>query len=272
MAKPPKTGMERQTITPAIATELLEFNRNNRPIRDGHVKRIANQIATGKWRFNGDTIKVATNGNVLDGQHRLWACIEAKTPIETVVVYGVAEDAFATIDTIRSARTGGDVLSLVGVDRHAKIAAEGLRWLLRYQRGVLETYRYPVNRIENSDVEDAFKAHPKILTATQKAMSVRMVASPSLMTFVFYVLGNRNWQLGERMFDTLKNPVSVRVNDPFFQLRRYFLNNDGKRKDPIITIALCFKAIAAAHKGKDITVLAWKSQGKNIEAFPTLDC
>lgn len=263
--------MEKISLTPQMAAGLLEANQHNRPIRDQHVKRIANQIKDGRWRFNGDTIKIASTGDVLDGQHRLWACIEAQTPIDTILVSGIEKDAFATIDTIRSMRSGSDVLALAGVDHHARFAAEGLKWVLRWQRGVIESWRAPANRIENSDVEDAFEKHPRILNAADRAAKLRGLANPSIMTFVFYVLGNRNWELGERMFDTLRNPVKVRVNDPFFQLRRYFLNTDRK-KDPVVTIALCFKAINAAHKKRDVSVLNWKNQGSKVEAFPQLDC
>jgi len=54
------------------------------------VERIAKQIRQGKWKYNGDTIKIAATGDVLDGQHRLWAIIESKTAVETVIVYGTS--------------------------------------------------------------------------------------------------------------------------------------------------------------------------------------
>ena len=264
-----RKAMEKITLTPEMAVNLLEANQRNRPIRDGHVKRIANQIRGGKWQFNGDTIKVAEGGNVLDGQHRLWACIEAKTPIDTIVVRGIHEDAFSTIDTIRSMRSGGDVLALAGVGRYRNYVSEGLKWLMRWQKGSLQQWRSPENRLENSDVEAAFAKHPKFINAAERAAKLRSLANPSIMSFVFYVLGNRNWELGERLFDTLNNPVRVRVSDPFFLLRRYFTNDD-RQKDPVVTIALCFKAINAAHSSTQLGGLSWKNQGSKVEAFPEL--
>jgi len=268
---PKQHEMDKVTLTPEMAVTLLDSNRHNRPIRDQHVKRIAAQIRAGKWRYNGDTIKVADTGNVLDGQHRLWAIIEAKTPVETIIVRGITEDAFATIDTIRSMRSGGDVLALKGVERHRNYVSEGLKWLLRWQRGCIDTWRQPQHRIENSDVEEAFEKHPTFTKAVERAAVLRGVANPSITSFIFYVLSNRDFELGERLFETLRNPVRVRVNDPFFQLRRYFLNNDGRSKDPVVTIALCIKAINAASKGKDVSALSWKSQGARAEAFPSFD-
>src|ERR1700689_2182609 len=101
-------------LTPELAAQLLDHNNLNRPLNDQHVKRIANQILAGKWKFNGDTIKLSVKKDVLDGQHRLWAVMESKVPIETIIVEGIEAEAFATIDTLRKPRSGADVLALKG--------------------------------------------------------------------------------------------------------------------------------------------------------------
>lgn len=259
------------TLTPDKAMELLEHNTLNRPLNDQHVQRIARQIIADKWKFNGDTIKVSNDGAVLDGQHRLWATIEAKKPIETIIVYGIERDAFATIDTLRKPRSGSDVLALNGASRYRNIMAAALGWLLRYQRKTLEDYRAPKNRIENSDIEAAFASHPGIARAAERAAGLRRLANPSIMAFVYYVMTNHNAPLAERMMETLINPANVSVNDPFFRLRNYFTSDHHKAKDPLYTIALVFKAANAAHRGRKIEVLNWKHQGKKVEAFPILD-
>ncbi len=261
---------ERVMLTPDVAMELLEHNTLNRPLSDQHVHRIAKQIIEGKWRFNGDTIKVADTGDVLDGQHRLWAIIEAKKPVETLVVYGIAKDAFATIDTLRRPRSGADVLALCGAARHRQIVSPALQWLTRWQRGVLVSFRDPKNRIENSDIEAAFAAHPAMVNAVERAMALRSLANPSVLGFIYYVMSNRNAELAERMMATLEAPAGVAIVDPFYKLREYFLADHHKRKEPLYTIALAFKAANAAYAGREIKVLKWVHQGANSEAFPEL--
>lgn len=267
---PKAAGEERIMLTPDMAIELIEHNTHNRPISDGHVQRIAKQIVDGKWRFNGDTIKIADSGDVLDGQHRLWAAIEAKTPIETLIVYGIAKEAFSTIDTIRRHRSGGDTLSLNGASRHRNIAASSLRWLLRWHRGVLPEYRAPQNRIENSDIQEAWAAHPAIVNAVERAMRLRSLANPSVLSFLYYVLSNRNADLAERMMETLENPASVSVTDPFYKFREYLLADHYKRKEPLYTIALAIKSANSAHEGKPVSNLRWNNQGSRAELFPEL--
>ncbi len=252
-----------------MATQLLEANTLNRPLNDQHVKRITNQIIAGKWRFNGDTIKIAEDSAVLDGQHRLWAVVESKISVETILVKGIKRDAFATIDTLRKPRSGSDVLALNGATRHRNYTSAALQWLLRWQRGTLEKYQAPVNRIENSDIETMYENNPGIERAIGRVIRLRGLANPSLVGFFYYVLANRSPELAERMVFTLENPAGVSITDPFFRLRMYF--SSDQRKDPITTIALMVKAANAAYQGQDLKSLQWRSQGQNPEKFPKLE-
>lgn len=268
---PRNTEPKKILLTPELATELLERNRMNRPLSDSHVARIAGQIKVGRWRFNGDTIKISDTQDVLDGQHRLWAVIEAKKPVETLIVYGIERDAFATVDTLRKPRSGGDVIALAGTPRYRNVIAGALQWLIRWQKSCLEDFKAPQHRVENADIEHAFANHPAIVRAVERAMALRGLANPSVMAFIYYVMVNRNSDLAERMMATLENPAGVGVNDPFFRFRSYFTADHHRRKEPLMTIALAFKAANAAARGQKLQALSWKSQGKSPEAFPTLD-
>jgi hypothetical protein len=282
-----KHRIEIVMLTPELAMKLLERNTWNRPLNQQHVQRISRQIADGKWRFNGDTIKLAkggelhqddngvsrlaVEGDVLDGQHRCWAVIDSTTAVETIIVYGIERDAFSTIDTLRKPRNGADVLALNGATRYRSHMSQTLMWLIRWQRGILTEYKAPQHRIENSDIEEAYAAHPAIIHAVERAMGLRGLATASVIAFLFYVFGNRNPELAERMMTTLEDPAGIGINDPFFRLRAYFTADSYRRKDALMTIALAIKAANAAHENKKIQALSWRMQGKSPEPFPTLD-
>ena len=240
---------------------------------DLHVKRIANQIRTGKWQFNGDTIKVAKTGDVLDGQHRLWAVIEANMPIKTIIVYGIDKDAFSTIDTIRKVRTGKDVLALAGVEQHRETTASALRWLTIYQRHQMEDFNKPTNKIENSDIESMFADNPMIIRAVERCSSVKNIVNPALISFMYYVVTTRDAMLAERFISTLIDPTGTSIDDPIFRLRTHFISNrtQGKRMVATEDIALMIKALNAAKRGRKVGNLRWVSQGKQAEEFPKLD-
>ena len=58
-------------ITPDMAAQMLERNTMNRNISQLNVTRYANDMASGAWEQNGETIKIAEDGTILDGQHPL---------------------------------------------------------------------------------------------------------------------------------------------------------------------------------------------------------
>ena len=268
---PSQDALQIVTVTPEMAVQILERNELNRPLNDQHVHRIARQITEGKWKFNGDTIKISSDHSVVDGQHRLWAIIEAKQAVDTIIVTGIERDAFATIDTLRKPRSGSDVIALAGTLKYRNMVAAALGWLIRYQRGVLQTYNQPQNKVENSDIEAAFKEHPGIVRAVERCMPLRGLANPGIVAFAYYVALDRNGLLAEKLVDTLIDPAGVSINDPLFRLRSYFTSDHHKRKEAVMSIALMFKALNAARAGRKVSALSWKNQGRNPEAFPKLE-
>lgn len=254
-----------------MATKLLERNKLNRPLSQVHVNRIAKQIESGKWCINGDTIKIAVTEDVLDGQHRLWAVIEANKAIETYIVYGIERDAFSTIDTLRRPRSGGDVLALAGAERYRTTTSSALIWLIRYQRKCLESFRDPTNKVENSDIETTFAENPGIVRAVERAVSLKGVMTPSVLAFVYYIIVNRNRELAERMIETLSHPSAVDMDDPFFRLRSWLTAVRYSTRDPLMMIALSIKAANAAAKKTKVKLLRWQNQGDRPEEFPRLE-
>ncbi len=208
---------------------------------------------------------------MLDGQHRLWACIEAKKAIETVVVHGIEKEAFATIDTLSKSRTFADVVALMGTTRNRNIIGGALSWLLRWQRGVIVSYKQPQNRIENSDIEDAFANNPTMVVAVERAMKSRRIGNPSVLAFIYYVANNRNSDLAEKFMGAMEDPSGLAVTHPFFQFRSYLTTYSAKVKVAENTIALAFKAMNAVAKKRPVQRLRWASQGKTTEAFPKLE-
>lgn len=260
----------RVVITPEMAMELLEGNKINRPIDQTTVNRITRQITEGKWRYNGDTIKVTKTLDILDGQHRLWAIIEAKRAVETLVVIGIDREAFETIDTLRKFRTFGDTVALEGQLKYRNYVGQALVWLVRYDRGVLESYKAPVNRIENSDVKEAYRNNPNVVRAVERAMRLRKLVNGSLLGFFYYVVSAQNSALADEMLDILEDPGKTKLTHPFYLLRAY-LASDQTKKEAVKTIALMIKAANAAFRGAELRTLEWRNQGRSPERFPVLD-
>ena len=150
-----------ETITPESATSWLRANRNNRPVRRSHVNFLASEILAGNWQINGQAIVIAEDEQVLDGQHRLLAVIEAGQQIQSLVVYGISGDAFKTIDT-SAVRSNSDALCLHYNEMPKYIvqaAANAVKWCKRLERGNLKSTK----KVSNTDIIEYVNAHPSLL-------------------------------------------------------------------------------------------------------------
>lgn len=90
---------------------------------------IAKAIAAGAFVLNGETIVLSPEGSVLDGQHRLRACVRAGREIQSAVVFGADPSLFHTYDQGLS-RSAADNLHIAGV-KDAKTAAGCAAQLVR---------------------------------------------------------------------------------------------------------------------------------------------
>ena len=115
----PSVSMAIEEITPEVAEKMLDVNVHNR-----NIKRLpyAKDMADGKWDLNGATIVFSDDGVLLDGQHRLWACIASGEPFVTIVVRGIPSAKQESMD-IGSSRTLADMLKLKGYPSAEKLAA-----------------------------------------------------------------------------------------------------------------------------------------------------
>lgn len=121
-------------ITPELAVALLDRNtERNRLIRRQHVEKLAHDMRMGAFLNTGGTLSITTDGKVIDGQHRLSACIEAGVPFRAVVISGLDHSAYAGTD--RGSKRGlHDTLNDLGYSNVTNMAAL-LRILYRWDQG-----------------------------------------------------------------------------------------------------------------------------------------
>jgi hypothetical protein len=129
----PEHAAEIMTITPAMAREWTERNTRNRPVRYARVARFARDMTAAQWAVNGETIKIGTDDSIIDGQHRLYACIQAEVPFRSYVITGLPPEVQDTVDT-GAARTMADQFSLRGEVSGALLAAV-TRWAFLWLHG-----------------------------------------------------------------------------------------------------------------------------------------
>lgn len=96
-----------------LAFRWLEGNTHNRSVNQAHVERLAREMQAGRWRLTHQGIAFDTTGLLIDGQHRLWAIVEAKKPIRMRIFFNEPPENRQVLDT-GERRSNKDVLKLSG--------------------------------------------------------------------------------------------------------------------------------------------------------------
>ena len=244
------------TITPADATNWLRANCKNRPVRKRHVEFLASEIKNGNWQVNGQAIIIADNEQVLDGQHRLLAIIEAGIPIKTMVTYGVPEAAFATIDT-GAVRTSADALCLHFQEYPSyvvKAVATAVPWVKQLEKGSMFK---GAKKLSNTEVIAYARDH---ITMFERATTLlhypkdNRPLSIGLGTALYEYFARKNEEKADAFFEALYTGENLERNQVEYVLRAAF-QADAQR----ITSKL------PAHIKARMTIKAWNWRRRGMD-------
>jgi hypothetical protein len=179
-----------ETITPEKAAEYLGFNSNNRTPRMSRVELYAKAMADNDWRLTGEAI--AFNGTALiNGQHRLMACVQAGVPFTSVVVRGVDSDAYDYIDS-GLGRTASDVVAHSKLTNDPTIAAAAAKLVIGYTTGTIHNSRALILMATRTAIKAEIETDPALYEAAAKAGRAAWNRGFNTSTFAaFYVLSHR---------------------------------------------------------------------------------
>lgn len=122
-----------EEITPEIAEAMLAHNTNNRKPRRARIDAYARDMEGGDWQENGDAICFDSDGNLIDGQHRLHARVASGTSGWMLIVRDLPAAAQDTKDD-GAKRTMADTFGFHGVVNQTTAAAV-VRRVLMWQNG-----------------------------------------------------------------------------------------------------------------------------------------
>lgn len=173
-------------VTPDLAEKWLGQNNHNRNLRDRAVAAYARDMKAGNWAENGESIKFAKDGTLLDGQHRLWAVVDSGVTVRMLVVTGLEGSDQETMDAGRK-RSLSDALHLRG-EINSSILGSVLRRTLMWEHG---SYRNSGTYTPtNTECLTFLEAHPEVRESTQAAAALR---KPSRLPAS--VIGLTHWPL-----------------------------------------------------------------------------
>jgi hypothetical protein len=88
-----------ERISPSKAAAYLNANKANRKLREGVAEKYAEDMRNGKWTECPEPISFYDDGDLADGQHRLFAIVESETTQTFPVARGLPRSAGLNINT-----------------------------------------------------------------------------------------------------------------------------------------------------------------------------
>ena len=233
---------EIRTVTPEDATALLDRNVANRPLSRRWVYRLAQRMADGEWRINGETIKIDRAGNLLDGQHRLAAIVSYGGAVDLEFRYDVDRDAFATIDQGKK-RGFADLLAIDGylnVAQTAGIATQLWRYTHGFgmgSHGSTNASTVTLREFLRNDVPDL----PNWIIGHYGERNVQRLTTfsnipglpPSVIGALWYAAWHASPETADGFFNDVAHGEGLIMGDPAYAVREtLFRSTTTRRKLP----------------------------------------
>ena len=261
-------------VTKVMAWDWLEnHNMKNRFVQQKTVHKYARRMATGKWAETGETIKFDPDGNLIDGQHRLWGFLESGLEsMEFLVMSGVPASAQVHIDT-PAPRTAAHTLQMNGIP-DGRLLAASIKLISAYESGALPGANQWRHAPDNEEVLVAVQSRPELCVSADYITSspgFKPLGMPSALVFTHYITTQLNPGTAKSFWRRLLEADYGGPGDPIMRLRERLLVARATRYGGPNATAICAMIIKAwnAHiRGRSIGPLHWTQSGERQEKFP----
>lgn len=257
-----------EEITPEVASKMLERNTRNRHIRERHVEAMSRDMRNGLWRMNGEAIKVAKDGTILDGQHRLLAVVDSGATITSVVVYNLELEDQLVMDAGRM-RTFGDFLRING-ETYSHEKAALVRRIIMWEQGSLRANSLETTRQEMLDVFLSEKEEIEEACIMAVKCANGMNAPRSVMSLAAYLLFQVDPEDAEFFLMRAADGQDLSEGNPIYALRRALANREYVNSSvaTYTILGLVLKAWNAWREGREVKVLSFRIGGSQAEPMP----
>lgn len=223
--------MSVELITPKIAAEYLDHidPAKQRRYRARKSRDYADEMVAGEWdERTGDPIRFDTQGNLIDGQHRLNAVIMSGKSYHFLVLRNLPPEIFSKLD-IGLKRTGGDVLHIEGAKNALAMSAMVRKYLLLKKGSYGEIGGSQHARTSNTQLKKEYRRRKKWWDALNVQChewyrEFSKAIKPSEIGGYYAYLQEIDTEDAARFFDKLCTGADVSKNSPIRLLRNYFIN------------------------------------------------
>lgn len=260
------------TVTPQVALDWLCRNRANRKVTLATLQKYAKNMLADRWRKTGQGIVFDRNGKLIEGQHRLLACLFSGASFTTFVVTDASDDQdiFAYIDNGK-VRSAADALYTSGSNGCSKMLAAAAKIGVRYEAGGYKVGPLPrMADLEPYEVMDYIKANEGMIDAAHKLVGnfkkgMKIIGHEGISVFFA-------WQVIERyginMLDSFMQPLGsgaqLAEDSPVLALRERLraAGDDESKITPQLRLGLLIKAFAMYYCGETVLLKAVRKRNQ----------
>lgn len=241
----PKESEQKIRVTVSKAKEWLETNEANRNLREGHVAKLASDMADGKFLYTGEPIKFDDDlpPRLIDGQHRLAAIVRSGKPQRMLVVTGIPRDHRKAMDQGVKRSVADNLRMDEGLANSHQISAIArilMRWMAGDIRNAskqatdMHVYEFVVtNRDELSDA------------ANYAGSTRKLGGSPQAIGAVYFTTMAKDAKAARIFWEKVRTGANCVETDPALLLRNalHQLSRSPKMgSKPVLTLELCIRA------------------------------
>lgn len=256
-------------VDPALAAEWLEHNHTNRPLSPRVVGAYARDMTNGQWRETGEAIKFATDGALLDGQHRLAAVVQSGQTLMLTVVEGLEHEAQRVLDSGRR-RTVANNLSIAG-SKYATVKAAAARHALTVpSAGFIENAIDAPTHAEINDFAEGFGEALDDAAPHGTEMGRTLGIPPSVIALAWIRFSQIDAEACREFFYSMHEQRTNGVGDPRLALVRTLANNRDRKIKTREYFSLIYRTWNAWRRGSTIQTIRFMANGREIPAPTTL--
>lgn len=255
------------SVDPTTAKRWLARNGANRRVRARQVAKFAADMTEGRWALTGAPVQFATDGRLLDGQHRLHAIVQSGATVDLFVVRGLDPRAQAFMD-VGAKRTLADQL-LLGGHRNHTILAAGARLAFAWLSGRLHE---PRAALSEAEIREFIDDNPTLTVAAELAAKLRSagldVHQSSLCAAIWILLEEHHTQGDVREFFTsIAENRTNGVGDPRNALLQRIASSrrQHERIDSAVVLGLLIRTYNAHYRGTSLRKLQVHRDGEPID-------
>jgi len=266
-------------ITPEQAKKMLEKNKINRKLSRKKVLQYIAEMLKNNWLFTGDPISFDSNGNLINGQHRLQAIVESGKPQLLLVIVNLDTECFKVLDTGK-ARNGGDVLHIAGY-KYDHILSSVIKKIIMWNRGFTHVISSGTisnvvaagagsNTVTNTDIIEFARQNKdrlyKIINTITSTYKSRLIGNSDLC-FAYWLFSKINDHDADVFIKQIVIGTDLNQYSPSYLFRERMIRNQASKEklSSKMILALLIKAWNKYRLKEVVKILRW---GSKNEPFP----